>query len=89
MKNDHPFKNLTALVTGASSGIGEATSIALARQGANRSHPLQLKAGEADVVLKKVRARRRSGAGAGRPDHDGRNTEAVEICREQSRSTFL
>jgi len=56
MKNDHPFQNLTALVTGASSGIGEATSIALARQGANVLIHYNSKQTEADAVLKKVRA---------------------------------
>lgn len=35
MNNDRPLENLTALVTGASSGIGAATAVALARAGAN------------------------------------------------------
>ncbi len=56
MKNDRSFNNLTALVTGASSGIGEATSIALAREGANILIHYNSKLAEADAVLKKVRA---------------------------------
>lgn len=56
MKNDHSFKNMTALVTGASSGIGEATSIALAREGANVLIHYNSKRAEADAVLKKVQA---------------------------------
>jgi 3-oxoacyl-[acyl-carrier protein] reductase len=56
MKNNHAFQNLTALVTGASSGIGEATSIALARQGANVLIHYNAKHAEADTVLKKVQA---------------------------------
>lgn len=56
MKNDHSLKNLTALVTGASSGIGEATSVALARQGANVLIHYNSKQAEAEAVLKKVQA---------------------------------
>jgi len=56
MKNNHPFQNLTALVTGASSGIGEVTSIALARQGADILIHYNSKQAEADAVLNKVRA---------------------------------
>ena len=56
MKNDHSFQNLTALVTGASSGIGEATSIALAQRGANVLIHYNSKLAEADAVLKKVQA---------------------------------
>ena len=54
MKNNHSFRNLTALVTGASSGIGEATSIALAQQGADVLIHYNSKLAEADAVLKKV-----------------------------------
>jgi 3-oxoacyl-[acyl-carrier protein] reductase len=56
MKNDYSLKNLTALVTGASSGIGEATAIALAQQGANVIIHYNSKRAEADAVLKKLQA---------------------------------
>lgn len=56
MKNDQPLKNLTALVTGASSGIGEAASMALARHGAHVLIHYNAKQAEADAVLKKVQA---------------------------------
>jgi 3-oxoacyl-[acyl-carrier protein] reductase len=56
MKNNQSLQNLTALVTGASSGIGEATSIALAREGANVLIHYNSKRAEADAVLKKVEA---------------------------------
>jgi 3-oxoacyl-[acyl-carrier protein] reductase len=56
MKNNQSLQNLTALVTGASSGIGEATSIALAREGANVLIHYNSKWAEADAVLKKVEA---------------------------------
>lgn len=56
MKNDHPFDNLTALVTGASSGIGEASAVALARQGANVLIHYNSKLAEAEAVLTKVQA---------------------------------
>ena len=56
MSNHRTLQNLTALVTGASSGIGEATAIALAQQGANVLIHYNSKAVEAQAVLKKVQA---------------------------------
>jgi len=54
MTNDRPFQNLTALVTGASSGIGAAASIALARGGANVLIHYNVKLTDADAVRKNV-----------------------------------
>jgi 3-oxoacyl-[acyl-carrier protein] reductase len=54
MTSDRPFQNLTALVTGASSGIGEATSIAFARRGANVLIHYNSKHSEAEAVREKA-----------------------------------
>ncbi len=54
MTSNRPFQNLTALVTGASSGIGAATSIALARLGASVLIHYHAKLAEAEAVRTSV-----------------------------------
>ncbi len=58
MTSDRPFQNMTALVTGASSGIGEAASLALARHGANVLIHYNAKRSEAEAVREKVQQHR-------------------------------
>jgi 3-oxoacyl-[acyl-carrier protein] reductase len=56
MTNDRAFKDLNVLVTGASSGIGAATSLAFARQGANVLMHFNSKESEAEAVMRTVLA---------------------------------
>lgn len=61
MKDESSLQNRTALVTGASSGIGAATAIALARAGADVLIHYNTGQSAADAVLQQVR---RQGVGA-------------------------
>lgn len=56
MTTDRPLQNLTALVTGASSGIGAATAIALARSGANVLVHYNGQRNAAEVIASQARA---------------------------------
>ena len=55
MNNQRPFEGLTALITGASSGIGAGTAVAMARQGASVIFHYNAKHAEAAEVLERVR----------------------------------
>jgi 3-oxoacyl-[acyl-carrier protein] reductase len=54
MKNGRIFENMTALVTGASSGIGAATAISLAQNGANVLIHYNSRQAEAEAILQVV-----------------------------------
>jgi 3-oxoacyl-[acyl-carrier protein] reductase len=55
-KTDKPFHGMTALVTGASGGIGAATALALARHGAYVIVHFNSRQSEAEAILHEIRA---------------------------------
>ena len=61
IRKDRPFQGMTALVTGASGGIGAATALDLARNGAYVIVHYHSKHAEAEAILGEVR----SGGGDG------------------------
>lgn len=55
LNETRPFANTTALITGASTGIGAATAVAFARQGANILIHYNSNRAEAESVLQRTR----------------------------------